>query len=108
MTKKTVNSATLELKESIVKKFDKDARFYIFGSAARNQQTSESDIDVLVITEKGKNYKDKEKLYDIAYDIELKKNVVFGIIVMSPSKWEFLGVLKTPFYLNVSRDAVRI
>lgn len=77
----------------------------LYGSVARNTNTSESDIDIAVIlnTNDTKGY--EEALLDLVVDMNLKYNKVFSIIDIQVSdfkKWENT----LPFFKNVKKDGV--
>jgi len=108
MTEKVIKKAIVELKTELEKKFDNVKDVYLYGSVARKQHTTESDIDILVITDNNLKDVDEEKIMDTAYETGLKYNVVFGIVVCSLSGWGKLKFLGSPFYEEVTKEAVRI
>jgi predicted nucleotidyltransferase len=77
----------------------------LYGSVARNTNTSESDIDIAIILDT-KNIKDyEEALLDFVVDMNLKYDRVFSVIDIQVSdfkKWEN----SLPFFKNVKKDGV--
>jgi len=61
------------IKEICVKKIDPDCRVILFGSIARGNYRIDSDIDVLIITEKGKSAWDKAVISSL-----IKEKIGFG------------------------------
>ena len=77
----------------------------LFGSHARNSTERESDIDIFVIVEKDVDTKIKEAIYDIAYEISLKYDVVLDVSVYSRTEWEKYRDL-LPLIINVEKEGV--
>jgi len=79
----------------------------LYGSVARGTQTSESDVDIMVLVdgtaEELRRYEDK--LSEVSTDIALKYLKVFSIIDVSYQ--EYTDWMKiSPFYKNVSEEGV--
>ncbi|PRR82981.1 Nucleotidyltransferase domain protein [Clostridium luticellarii] len=81
----------------------------VYGSYARNENTSESDIDIMVLVnedeQKIKEYEDS--ITDIMVDLSLKYNIVVSIYTQSVQEYEMqINVL--PFLMNVEREGINI
>lgn len=81
----------------------------IYGSCARNENTPESDIDIMVLVnedeEKIKKYEDL--ITDIMVDLSLEYDVVVSIYTQSIQEYEKqINVL--PFLMNVEREGINI
>lgn len=77
----------------------------LYGSVARNTNTSESDIDIAVILDTINTKDYEEPLLDFIVDMNLKYDRVFSIIDIKVSdfiKWENT----LPFFKNVKKDGV--
>ena len=77
----------------------------LYGSVARNTNTSESDIDIAVILDTNNTKDYEEPLLDFIVDMNLKYDRVFSIIDIKVSdfiKWEN----SLPFFKNVKKDGV--
>jgi predicted nucleotidyltransferase len=79
----------------------------LFGSEARGEATSESDIDVLVVVQPDADrVQFEDRIIDIAFDVNLE----FGIYI-SP-RVVTAGILndpvwrETPFIKNVARESI--
>ena len=79
----------------------------LFGSEARGEATSESDIDVLVVVQPDTDRAQfEDRIIDIAFDV----NLDFGVYI-SP-RVVTLGILndpvwrETPFIKNVARESI--
>lgn len=98
----------LELAELLIHVYGKKLKEVIlYGSVARGTQTSESDVDIMVLVdgtaEELRQYEDR--LSDVSTDFALKHLKVFSIIDVSYqeySDWKRIS----PFYKNVSEEGV--
>ncbi len=71
ITKKDKKSGIIKSIKNILKKDGRVLKAWLFGSVARNEDNSESDIDIMIEFNKKKNYSLFD-LTDIAYNIEQK------------------------------------
>lgn len=87
-----------ELKKNIADKYELH-EMRVFGSTARGDRRTDSDIDVFVQLPKV-NRQIEEKLFDIAYELELNYDCLIDLIVFSDEslKGRFAG---TPIYEKV-------
>jgi predicted nucleotidyltransferase len=79
----------------------------LYGSIARGTQTTESDIDIMVLIDGDQTVLRtfEEKLCDLSTDMSLQYRKVFSIIDISYQ--EFQNWMHTsPFYRNVSIEGV--
>ena len=79
----------------------------LFGSKARGEENRYSDIDILVLLEQEPSISIEEEIIDIGFDIELKYDVVLGILVHSKAFWNSKGVLM-PIHKEIERDGIMI
>jgi len=91
-----------KLKRILGKKF---IELILFGSYARGDYSKDSDIDVLLLTEKELSKKEKEEISKMRTDLCLKYGVVISCLdyVM-----EIYKKVRSPFLLNVKKEGVRI
>ena len=74
----------------------------LFGSSARGDFSSTSDIDIMVKLPVV-NRKIEEDLFNMAYDLELKYDCIIDIIVLSKDiKYNI------PLYQNIEREGVAV
>jgi predicted nucleotidyltransferase len=108
MNKKDIDRSIAELKETLANHLGNEIELYLFGSVARNDYAPESDIDILVLVPGKVDTKLEIEILDLAYDIELKYNVVFGVVVNEKEFWESEKASVMPFHQNLQREALRI
>lgn len=56
----------------------------LFGSVARGEQRSDSDVDILAVVEKAE---DKRVLHDLAFEVEVESGVVLSLLVRTPAEY---------------------
>lgn len=103
-----IGPAVENLKQDLLSAFGVGIQVVLFGSAARGNCNSESDIDILVLLPGEINSRIEEMVISIAYEIELNLDVVFGIIVYSIDFWNsgLAGVM--PLHKNIEREGVAV
>ena len=80
----------------------------LYGSEARGDARPDSDIDVLVLLEGDKrDFLREEMLSGKLYEIELSTGVLISPMIMLRKQWENRP-FKTPFYINVMNEGVRL
>jgi predicted nucleotidyltransferase len=87
-----------ELKSKTEKSFP-GCQVVLFGSQAKNEETIDSDFDVLIIVENPYNWKDKEAIRSICYDIEAKYNIFIDSHFLSSIDIKSLRG-RQPFFQN--------
>ena len=68
-------------------------RIILYGSYARGDYNKQSDVDIMILTdlsfEEIEEYRDK--ISDIAYDIELSTGIILSPVIKNIEKYNFLG-----------------
>ena len=103
---KILNEFTNKVKELLGNRLKK---IILYGSYARGDFNKNSDVDIMILTDfdikEIEEYRDK--LSDIAFDIELETGVVISPIVKNIDRFnERVNVI--PFYTNVQREGVAL
>lgn len=108
MKKENINIAVHEFKKRLTEKFGSEIETYLFGSVARGDYGDYSDIDILVLLPFEPNNSIEEQIFDLAYDIELEYNLIFGIIVYSKKFWNSEKASIMPLYRNIKKEWVGV
>jgi predicted nucleotidyltransferase len=96
----------LQLIKKSVQASDPEATLILYGSYARGDFHSESDIDLLVLIDKDKiTWEDRKRIGYPLYDIELDSGIMISTLVYSRRTWNRPDLI-TPFYENVNREGV--
>jgi len=103
--KENERQAIVELKNAILAQYP-EAEIILFGSKARGDSSDESDMDLLILIDGDVDDFMRENIFDIAYIIELKYDVVFGIIVEAKVLWYSDKTKYIPLYNSIRKDGV--
>jgi putative toxin-antitoxin system, toxin component len=83
------------------------AKTILYGSQARNEARSDSDIDLLILLDGEKmTLKDEESITLPLYELELKTGVSISPIETLKKLWESRPFTPPPFYINVTNEGV--
>jgi predicted nucleotidyltransferase len=82
-------------------------RLIIYGSKARGEAHTDSDIDVLLIVTNEADHL-KRPLRRLGYDLAATSEAVPSILAYTQNEWESRKQSGAPFQLAVERDAVSI
>jgi uncharacterized protein len=78
----------------------------LYGSYARGDYRSDSDIDLLVLLDKDKiTNNDEIRIKYPLYHIETDTGIIISPLVFSKKVWETRHKI-TPFYKNVAREGI--
>jgi predicted nucleotidyltransferase len=80
------------------------ATLILYGSYARGDYRSDSDIDILILLDKDKiTYEDQKRISSPLYRIELETGILISPNFYSKNEWR---KRITPFFENVSREGI--
>ncbi len=77
----------------------------LFGSKARGDADTESDIDLLVLVDAESN-EFRSELWRIASDVSLEYNVVLSVRVFGRARWAEMRRIRLPLYRAIVADGV--
>jgi len=79
----------------------------LFGSEARGEATSESDIDVLVVVQPdAERVRLEDRIIDLAFDVNLEFGVYISPRVVTAEILNDPVRRETPFLKNVTRESI--
>ncbi len=104
---KEVKHLVGDLKKHIIKIYgSKIKQVILYGSYVRNEETAESDIDVLVVVDNSLNpFEVRKNLSDLLFDILLEKGHLISVTVIPESLFKGYN---TPFLLNIKEEGLVI
>lgn len=97
-----------ELKELLINNLgDIIDRVILFGSQVNGTAREYSDYDILVILKNDYDWKLRDKIIDLCYEIDLKYDILTDIKVISNSELQSLRG-QQPFIINALAEGVRV
>ena len=78
----------------------------LFGSKARGDSDPESDIDLLLLTERPLDWKERHEIVDMLFDVEMKHDVVISIIINTLHDWNDGVCTVLPIHDEINREGV--
>lgn len=97
----------MQIKQTI-EEIEPTATVILYGSEARGDARADSDIDVLILLEGDKrNFRREDELSGALYDLELNTGVLISPMIMLRKQWENRP-FKTPFYVNVMNEGIKL
>ena len=80
---------------------------HLFGSKARGDAGPESDVDLLIVTERD-DWKLKDEIGRVATAILLSEGIYLSIKVLGKALYQRFVALEAPFIKNVLREGVSV
>jgi len=106
--KQDAAAALQELKLSLVALFGPEVELRLFGSVACGDDSDCSDIDVLVLIPGHVDHALEARVFDAAYDLELKYGVVFGVVVYEKAFWDSDLAAGMFLHQNIEREGLAV
>jgi len=79
----------------------------LFGSVARGDFTSDSDIDVLVVTDEADGHF-KWDLWGVGAEVSLEFDVIFNLHLYSRLEWELTHAQGRSMWRNIEREGIEL
>lgn len=80
----------------------------VYGSVARGTHDTESDYDILVLTDSSLRRRDQNEIRGSVFDWELDQDVVISMLFRSKAEWNSPLARVSPFRGEVEKDAVAL
>ena len=91
-----------------IRKLEPNAEIILFGSEARNEATSDSDIDLLILLDRSEISVELEaELSAPLYDLEFEFGKIISPIILPKYKWN-TSHKATPFYESVHQQGITL
>jgi len=97
--------AVLELKRELRSRFPQVKKLILFGSVARGNAGPESDVDLLLLTDRTLPTSVKHEIYDLVFDINLRYGASLSVVCVGEDQWQ-KGPLFVPIRPDVEREGV--
>ncbi len=81
-------------------------KIILFGSKARGDGDDGSDVDIMLLTSRPINWKERERLIGEIFDIELECDVVISILDTTTQEWETGMFSYFPIRKNIYQDGI--
>lgn len=96
-----------ELKRVLVSQFgDNIIDVILFGSQASGKSNEDSDYDILILVANDYNWKYQNLLFDKAFDVGLKYQVLFDLHLLSVNEKNNLLRGKEPIFINAMEKGI--
>ncbi len=94
----------LQLIKASLHSVEPNATLILYGSYARGDNRDDSDLDILILTNKDKLTRhDQKRIKYPLYEIEFETGIIISPLVLSKKDWETRHKI-TPFYDNVTKE----
>ena len=104
---KTLQKALAELKERIAATYPV-VRFTLFGSAARGEMDEESDVDLLVLTEKPLMWKERDAISDETFRVNLRYDTNISVLIVDLHNWEAGPISVMPIREEIRQEGIEL
>ena len=102
---KTKTQYISQLIRQSISSIDPKAEVILYGSRARGDERTDSDWDILILTDYTVNLQTERKFRDKLYDLELETGEPFSVFAYSKNDWQTKQRI-TPFYQNVTQEGI--
>lgn len=101
-----VRAASAAYVQRIAAEYADDVAFVtLYGSQARGDAGSESDIDLLIVI-RSDSPALRQALADLAWQVQYEYGVVISDIIRTADQWREMQAKQFPFYQNVTREGI--
>jgi len=104
VSKTNVKNGILAFKNLVHQLYGEDLeRVILFGSQARGDAKEDSDVDILIVTQKHLSLDRRKKLIAFISDLAINHNILINFMEMSPQRF---NSERSPLLLNIRREGI--
>jgi len=97
-----------DLKNQLTNYFGNDlVNIYLFGSQANNTAHADSDYDILILLKTKKDWRTKDRVIDICYDIDLKHDILIDPHILAEEELTSIRG-RQPIFINAMLNGIRV
>jgi uncharacterized protein len=96
----------LKLVKNAVREIEPAAEIILYGSRARNDETPESDWDLLILLDGDVDDARADTVRHRLYEIEWEHDAVLCSVICNRQKWDSPLYQLMPFHENVEREGI--
>ena len=100
--------AAIERAAAILRQKFPVERLILFGSKARGEDRSDSDIDLLVLTREEFDGRQRSAVVHALFDLQLELGVMLSPVIFEAEEWEHGVSQALPLRKEVDRDGVLV
>ena len=99
-------AAIVAASQMLKKRFPAVEQVILFGSKARGDDVKDSDIDLLLLTSRPIDWRERQAVVDALFDIEMTHDVQISILVKTSTEWESGLCTVFPVHAEISEEGV--
>jgi predicted nucleotidyltransferase len=103
----TEREALAEITHRVSERFPVDS-YVIFGSRARGDHRPDSDIDLLIVTQRELTMAERLVVSRILHDINMRRGTFFCRTIVDKDRWTGGALAELPIHRAVEREGVLV
>ena len=80
----------------------------LYGSKVSGQDTEESDIDLLLLTQPPLSWQERDAITDALFDLELTDDVVISTLIVASEQWMTRHYRLLPIHHEINQQGVAV
>jgi predicted nucleotidyltransferase len=104
---RSLDRQAIEASARLVRERFPVVRIVLFGSKARGADDHESDIDLLLLTSRPLDWRERSAITDSLFDVELAYGVVISTFILPAEEWDHGPYTVLPIRREIEREGAR-